>query len=341
MIKLSEIAKEINGEIVGDDCYITGVSSINNAKNGDITFLFTRKFIHIALNSSASAFIVTEDTKLENKNQIVVKNPSLAQAKVLKLFYRERKKVPFISENAYIGRNVVIGKDVTVMDYAYISSNAQIGDETLIYPFVYIGEGVKIGKRVKIFPHVVVMDYVEIGDDSIIHPGVVIGADGFGYAFNGNCYEKIPQVGKVIIGNSVEIGANTTIDRATLDSTVIEDGSKLDNLVMIGHNVSIGKNTIIAGQTGIAGSSKIGNYVIMGGQVGIVDHVKIGNNVMIAGKTGIMSDIEDGKKIAGIPARDYKTWLKIQAYLEKLPEIKKTLDVIMKKIQEEEGDKDD
>lgn len=339
MIKLSEIAKKIDGIILGDDCEISGVASIHKAKTGDITFLFSKKYIENAKTSSATAFIVIEDTKIDGKPQIVVNNPALAQSRVLKLFYPGKKIEPFISDKATLSKDVVFGKNVTIMDFAYISSGVVIGDNTIIYPFVYIGENVKIGNNVKILPHSVIMDDTEIGDETIIQPGAILGADGFGYAFNGISYEKIPQVGKVVIGKAVEIGANTTVDRATLDKTEIGDGVKLDNLVMIGHNVRIGENTVMAGQSGVAGSSEIGKYGIIGGQVGIGDHLKIGNKVMIGGKSGIMSNIEDGKKIAGIPARDYKSWLRIEAYLEKLPEMKKTIDIILKKIEEIVGEK--
>ncbi|MCX7990960.1 MAG: UDP-3-O-(3-hydroxymyristoyl)glucosamine N-acyltransferase [Proteobacteria bacterium] len=339
MIKLSLIAKEAGGYLIGEDCNILRVASVSEAGEGDITFLFSKKYLEYALKSKASAFIVTEETKIEGKPQIVVKNPALAQARVLRMFHQEKKEKPCISEKAVISKEAVIAENVTIMDFAYISSGVTIGANTVIYPFVYVGEDVKIGKNVKIFPHSVILDSTEIGDDTIIQPGAVLGADGFGYAFNGISYEKIPQVGKVIIGKSVEIGANTTIDRATLDTTEIKDGTKIDNLVMIAHNVKIGENTVIAGQSGVAGSSSVGNYVVMGGQVGVADHIKIGNRVMIGGRSGIMSNIDDDKKIAGIPARDYKEWLRITAYIDRLPEMKKTIDQILKRLEKIAGEK--
>ncbi len=333
MIKLSYIAKEIGGLLIGEDCEVTGVASINKAKEGDITFLFSKKYIESAKKSTASAFIVTEEIIIENKPRILVKNSSLAQAKVLKLFYPEKRQSHFISEKAHISEDVILADNITIMDFVYISSGVTIGEGSVIYPFVYIGENVKIGKNVMVFPHAVIMADTEIGDDSIIQPGAVLGADGFGYAFNGVSYEKIPQVGKVVLGKSVEIGANTTIDRATLDTTEIGEGAKLDNLIMVGHNVKIGDHTVMAGQCGVAGSTEIGKYVVMGGQVAIADHIKIGDRVMIAGRSGLMSNVESDRKIAGSPAIDLRNWLKIQAYIEKLPDIKKNLDIVMKRLE--------
>lgn len=331
-IKLSDIASILDGNLIGNDVFISGVASIERAKEGEITFLFQKKYLAELEKSKASAFVVTEGTDLVGKNVVVVKNPSLAQAKLLSLFFPERNYKHGVSEKATVLPSVVLKENVTIMDFAFIDENTTIDEGSVIYPFVYIGKNVKIGKHTIVYPHVVIMDDTEIGSDVKIYSGAIIGSDGFGYAFNGQKYEKIPQIGKVVIGESVEIGANTTIDRATLEETKIGNGTKLDNLIMVGHNVKIGNDTVIAAQAGIAGSTEIGSYVVMGGQVAIADHVKIGNKVMVGGRTGIMSNIEDGRKIAGLPARDYKKWLKIEAYIDKLPEMKKAIDLIMQKL---------
>lgn len=330
--KLSYIASILDGKLAGSDIDITGVASFERAKDGEITFLFQKKYLAELEKSKASAFVATEDIGLDGKNVIVVKNPSLAQAKLLSLFFPQRSYKNGVSEKATVLSSVILKENVTVMDFAFIDENTTIEEGSVIYPFVYIGKNVKIGKRTMVYPHAVIMDDTEIGSDSKVYPGAVIGSDGFGYAFDGQKYEKIPQVGKVVIGDNVEIGANTTIDRATLDETRIGKGTKLDNLIMVGHNVKIGSDTVIAAQAGIAGSTEIGSYVVMGGQVAIADHVKIGNKVMVGGRTGIISDIEGGRKIAGTPARDYKKWLKIEAYIDKLPEMKKAIDLIIKKL---------
>lgn len=328
---LSKIAELVKGTLLGEDINISGVSSIKKAKRGEITFLFNKKYIDIAQSSEASAFVVSEGINLKNKNVIVVKNTSYAQSIILNLFYPEKKLKPFISHKAYISETATIEKNVTVMDFAYIDENCIIKDGSVIYPFVYLGKNVKVGRNVRIFPHTVIMDDTVIGNDVIIYPGAVLGADGFGYAFDGTKYIKIPQIGKVVIGNNVEIGSNTTIDRATMDETIIGDGTKIDNLVMIAHNVEIGKNCVIVGQVGIAGSAKIGDYAIFGGQVGIADHAEIGNNVMIAAQSGVAGKVEDGAKLAGTYAIEFRKWLKIQAILNELPELKKKIDEILKK----------
>ncbi|MCX7770002.1 MAG: UDP-3-O-(3-hydroxymyristoyl)glucosamine N-acyltransferase [Proteobacteria bacterium] len=328
--KLSYIANLLKGSLFGEDIEITGVASIHNARRGDITFLFNKKFTELAVKSDASAFVVSEGIKLENKNTIVVKNPSYAQAVILNLFYHLREYTPQISNKAFVAESAKIDEKVTIMDFAYIDENATIENGSVIYPFVYVGRNVRIGKNVRIYPHAVLMDDTILGDNVIISPGAVIGSDGFGYAFDGTKYIKIPQVGRVVIEDDVEVGANTTIDRATIDQTQIGKGTKIDNLVMIAHNVNIGENCIIVGQVGIAGSAKIGNNAIFGGQVGIADHAEIGNNVMIAAQSGVSGKVEDGAKLAGTYAIDFKKWLKIQAILNDLPELKKKIEQILK-----------
>jgi UDP-3-O-[3-hydroxymyristoyl] glucosamine N-acyltransferase len=332
-MKLSEIAKQVHGNLFGDDIEICGVSSIKSAKEGDITFLFSKKYLDLAVKSNASAFVVAEGIKLDNKNVIVVKNPPLAQAIILNLFFPIDYGTGIISSRAFVSNNVTIAENVTIMDFAFISEGVRIGNNSIICPFVYIGKNVELGRNVIIYPHAVIMDDTKIGDNVIIYPGAVIGADGFGYAFTGREYIKIPQVGRVIIEDNVEIGANTTIDRATLDETKIGKGTKIDNLVMIGHNVSIGENCIIVGQVGIAGSAKVGDRVILAGQVGIADHAEIGDDVMIAAQSGVSGKVENGSKLAGTLAIDFKKWLKIQAILQELPELKKKVDEILKRSQ--------
>ncbi len=331
---LSQIAGLIGGTLIGEDVSVNGVASIDRAKSGDITFLFNKKYVEKAQTSEATAFVVSEGISLKNKNIIVVKNPAYAQAVLLNLFFPEKKINPVISQKAYISETAKINNNVTIMEYAYIGDSSIIESYSVIYPFVYIGNNVKIGQNVKILPHAVIMDDTVIGNNVIIYPGAVLGSDGFGYAFDGTKYIKIPQVGRVIIEDNVEIGANTTIDRATMDETKIEKGTKIDNLVMIGHNVRVGSNTIIVGQVGIAGSAKIGSKVIMGGQVGIADHAEIGDNVMIAAQSGVTGKIEEGAKIGGTFAIEFRKWLKIQAILNELPELKRKIDEILKRSNE-------
>lgn len=336
--KLSYISDIVQGRLIGDDLTVNGVSSLANASENDLTFLFQKKFLEQAIKSPAKAFIVAEGLEVEGKSYIIVKNPSLAQAKILQLFYPEKMENMSVSEKSYIAPTVELHHPVTVKDFAFIEDNTIIGEGSVVYPYVFIGKNVKVGRNVKIFPHVAIMDDTEIGDNAIIYPGAVVGADGFGYAFDGTKYVKIPQVGKVVIENEVEIGANTTIDRATMDETRIGAGTKIDNQCMIAHNVTIGQNSVFAAQVGIAGSTKIGSYVIMGGKVGVKDHVNIGDRVQVGGMSGIMNDLDSGTKIAGIPAMSYVKWLKIQSIIEKLPELKKELERLVKIVDKEEKD---
>lgn len=330
-IKLSQIAKLVNGTLAGEDIEVIGVSSLHSAKDGHITFLFTKKFLKMAQSSSASAFIISEGITLEGKNTITVKNPPLAQAIVLNYFFPIQKTKPYVSEKAFVSPNAKVSEDAVVMDFAYISDEADIESGSVIYPFVYIGKKVRVGKNSIIYPHAVILDDTLIGENVIVYAGAILGSDGFGYAFNGKEYVNIPQMGKVVLSDNVEVGANTTIDRATLDETFVGKGTKIDNLVMIGHNVSIGENCILVGQVGVAGSSSIGNRVIMGGQVGIGDHVVVEDDVMIAAQSGVTGHVTKGSKIAGSIAVDFKKWLKIQAILNELPEMKKKLDELLKR----------
>jgi UDP-3-O-[3-hydroxymyristoyl] glucosamine N-acyltransferase len=221
----------------------------------------------------------------------------------------------YVGAFAYIGENVSLGKNVEIYPHAYIGDNVTIDDDTIIYPGVKIYAGCKVGKR------------------CIIHSGAVIGADGFGFAKDSDNYKKIPQLGNVMIEDDVEIGANTTIDRAVMDSTIIRRGVKLDNLIQVAHNVEIGENTVIAAQTGISGSTKIGKSCMLGGQIGLAGHIKIGDNVSIGAQSGIIGNIESGKSVIGTPAFDVKNFFRSSIIFQKLPEIYKTTGQLQKEIE--------
>jgi UDP-3-O-[3-hydroxymyristoyl] glucosamine N-acyltransferase len=336
-VRLSEIVAVVGGRLIGVDCEVLSVASLSRAKEGDITFVLHKKYVEQARSSGASAFVTVEGIELPEKNCLAVKNGSLAQAKILSLFYPQECYEGVISGKASVSPHANVKLNVTVMEFAYISEGAVLEEGSVIYPFVYIGRNAKIGKNTRVYPHSVVMDNVEIGNDVILYPGVVIGSDGFGYTFDGRAHVKIPQVGKVVIEDNVEIGANSTVDKAAMDVTRIGKGTKIDNLVMIGHNVSMGENCILAGQVGIAGSTEIGKEVVIGGQAGVSDHVIIEDKVMIAGGSGVTRNIPKGEKIAGFPAVSFIKWLKIQTILESLPEMKKKLNYLYDKFGNKEG----
>lgn len=318
-MKLREIAGIIGGRILGNpDIEITGVSGINEAKPGDITFLSGRKK---TFDLKASAVIVKEEIKsLAPASMILVDNPYLAYARALELFHKKPYKLSGISSKAIICDNVTFGNDVSIYPLAYVGANAQIGSRVSISPGAYIGEGVIIGDDSVIYPNVSIIEGTRIGRRVTVHSGTVIGSDGFGYVPVNGTYYKMPQVGGVIIEDEVEIGANVTIDRATTADTIIGLGTKIDNSVHIAHNVKIGRHCIVVAQVGISGSVEIGDGVIIGGKAGVIEHIKIGNGAVISAGAGITEDIPDGQVTSGYPSMPHKNWLRAQSSLRRLPD---------------------
>ncbi len=323
-MKLGDIAKILDGRLNGSpDIDITGVAEIKRAVNGDITFVSKKKYLPELKHSKASAVILKEgleDEDLIQKSSVIVKNPYLSLISLLKLFYPVQDNSKGISPQSLI-KTKNIGRDVTIHPFVCIEEDVVVGDRVTIHPFTYIGRDSRIAEGSIVYSNVSIYHNVIVGKNVIIHSGAVIGSDGFGFVRDDNgVYQKIPQVGNVIIEDDVEIGANVCIDRATLGSTIIKKGVKIDNLVQIAHNVTIGDNTVIAGQTGVSGSCNIGKNVIMGGQVGLADHLNIGDRVILGGKAGVTGDIEAGV-YSGIPAIEHNQWKRIQAGLIKLPEL--------------------
>lgn len=336
MIKLKEINEIINGELIGDgETVISDISSINKAKKGEITFLINKNYEKYLDECQASAIIVDSSLasdKLKNRNIILTKNPALSYIKVANIFNIVKKKETGISHLASISKSARIATTASISPFVFIGDDAVVGERVTLFPFVHIGDGTIIGDDSIVYPNVTIYDRTEIGKRVIIHGGTVIGSDGFGYIWDGEKHQKIPQLGTVLIEDDVEIGANVTIDRATLETTVIKKGTKIDNLVQIAHNVSIGENSIIVAQVGIAGSSTIGKNVILAGQVGVRDHVTIGDNTRAGGQTGITKDVKAGSIVSGTPHMPHKDWIKLQIYLKKLPELFERIKEIENKI---------
>jgi len=325
-MKISEIARLLNGKLENftQDKEIKNLKSIETATEDDITFLKTKKDLD---KIKAGAIIVGSFIPELNIPQIVVDKPNIAFYKLIDIFYPDEKKEGFISNLAIVGKNVEIEKSSQIHEYVVIKDNVKIGKNCIIHPFCYIGENTQIGDNCILYPNVVIYKDTTIGNNVIIHANSVIAADGFGYYQEDGKHKKIKHIGKVIIEDDVEIGANTTIDRAMLDETVIKKGTKIDNLVMIGHNCKVGQNTILVSQVGIAGSSKIGNNVILAGQVGVADHITIGDNVIVTAKSGVGSDLPpNGIYGSSINAIEWKKWKRVIAILPKLPEILKKLE---------------
>lgn len=342
MIKLKNLVEAVSGRLAGDgNTSITGIAGIKEAKKGDITFLSHVSFQKHIKNTGASAIILGEDIDLqvmEGQNYIFVKNPSLAYAIVAELFNtRSYKRKGEVSELAFVSKSAKVAKGASIAPYVHIEDGAVIDKHVTVYPFVYIGENVTIGAETRIYPNVTIYDGVKIGRNVSIHGGTVIGSDGFGYVWNGEKHVKIPQLGHVEIEDDVEIGANVTIDRASLGKTIIRRGTKIDNLVQIAHNVSVGENSIIVSQVGIAGSATIGKNVILAGQSGVRDHITIGNNVRAGGQTGITKDVPDNMLIMGTPHMPFKEWAKLQGYLNLLPQLFSKIRNLEKKLQKEDN----
>ena len=333
-MKLKDVASVSGGEIIGNaELEITGVAGISDAEEGDITFLAEIKWLKSLRDCKASAVLVKEKIDGFDKSQVIVKNPLYVFSKLLDVFYPKIHPYEGVSKSAFISEKAILGENVSVHHFAFISDGARIGSGSIIYPNVFIGENASVGDKCLIYPNAVIYHGMKIGNGVTIHSGAVIGSDGFGYAYEAGMHHKIPQVGTVIIEDDVEIGANTTIDRATTGATIIGKGTKIDNLVQVGHNVKIGRNAIVVSQTGIGGSSNIGDGVMLGGQAGIADHVSIEAGTMIAAKAGIMGRVTRGI-YSGAPAIPHRDWLRSVAIFNKLPELKKKVEELEEKIKQ-------
>jgi UDP-3-O-[3-hydroxymyristoyl] glucosamine N-acyltransferase len=334
-MKLKELAKILDGEVSGPDgVEITGAAGLQDAGEGQLTFVSDSQYLKDLATSQAAAALVPLDTPAMQLPLVRVKNPRLAFARVLELFYVKPYYATGISDRAVIGRNVIMGSDLSIHQCVVIADGAQIGDRVTLYPGVYVGRSSTVDDDSVIFPNVSIGEQVVIGKRVIIHAGASIGSDGFGFVTDGGKHHKIPQIGGVIIEDDVEIGANSTVDRATLGHTVIKKGTKIDNLVQVAHNVTVGEHCLLAGQVGLGGSTVLGNYVILGGQAGVADHTSVGNGVMAGGGTAITKDVPDGQIIAGHNAMPIRNWLKVQAVLPKLPELKKMIIDLAKQVEE-------
>ncbi len=341
-MKLSELARHIGGDIIGDpEIEITGVSGITEAQTGDISYIHDKKFLKDPSAIRASAVIVKEVAEGLPISMLVVKNPQYTYAKALEVFYIKPHACTGISDRAFIGDNVTLGSEVSVHHFACIRDGVVIGSGGTIFPGVFIGKGVTIGDNALIYPNVTIRGNTKIGNNVTIHSGTVIGSDGFGYVMEQGMHYKIPQVGGVVVEDNVEIGSNVTIDRGTTGNTIIGTGTKIDNLVQIAHNVKIGSHSIIVSQVGISGSVDIGNSVILAGQVGVRDHITIGNNAIIGAQSGIGGNIPEGQVYSGSPAIPHKSWLRAQSIYAKLPEYIKRIQALERKLDNLTGTKQD
>lgn len=333
------IAGFLKGEIEGNpDIKVNTIAKIEEGHQGALSFLANPKYEHYIYSTASSVVLVNKSFIPSGKIEatlIKVENAYEAFASLMRLVDQARPRKTGIHPTAVIEPTAKVGTDVYIGPYAYIGENCQIGDGCSLYPHVYIGDNTTIGVNCILNPGVKIYHDCVIGQSCIIHAGSVIGSDGFGFAPQSeNEYMKIPQLGNVILEDLVEIGANVTIDRATMGSTIIRKGVKLDNLIQIGHNVEIGENTVMAAQTGIAGSTKVGKNCMFGGQVGIAGHIRIANGSKIGAQGGILGDIkEENTVIIGSPAFEIKQFMRSTVVFKRLPDLKSKVDSLEKEIQ--------
>jgi len=332
--KLKELAEWVGGTVIGDgEIEISGVSAIDEARAGEITFIANPKYLPKLNETRASAVIVSEEVTRGEKPLLSVANPYLAFAKILTFFSQKPYHPQGIDPNAWISPTARLGKDLTLYPFVYIGDRCSIGDRVTLYPGVFIGEDSSVGEDSVLYPNVSIYSGIAIGKRVILHSGVVIGSDGFGYVKEGKKNVKIPQIGGVEIEDDVEIGSNTTIDRATLSKTIIRRGVKIDNLVQVAHNVTIGEDSIIVAQVGISGSTKIGSNVTLTGQVGVVGHLEIGDNVIVGPQSGVGHDLPANQVFTGTPAIPHREYLRSVTVFPKLPEMRRTLIEIEKRLK--------
>lgn len=331
-----QIADFLKGEIIGNhDVKVSNFSKIEEGKPETITFLANPKYTNYIYETNADIVLVNSDFVPEKPIKatlIKVPNAYAALASLMEMVSKTLPQKQGVEAYSFIAKSAKLPENMYVGAFAYIGENVEIGENSKIYPQSYVGDNVKIGKNVVIYSGVHVYHDCVIGDNCILHSGCVIGADGFGFSNEGGVYQKIPQMGNVVLENDVEIGANTTIDRAVMGSTIIRQGVKLDNLIQIAHNCEVGKNTAMAAQVGIAGSTKIGESCVLGGQVGLGGHISIGNNVQVGAQSGIISNIKDGAEIMGSPAYPVKNFFKSSIIIPKLPDMYKQLSALEKEV---------
>lgn len=338
-ITVTELANLCAAQIKGGDplLVIGSAADIVTAQAGQVTQLTNSRYSKYLQNSSASACFIAEGFTIENVPEnvalLVCADPEISFIKAVELLHPQPPYPPQIAPQAVLSETAVLAETVYVGPYSVIGDNACIGDGSEILAGVYIGRNVQIGKNCRIHPYAVIYDDAVIGDNVIIHSGAIIGADGFGYKFRNHQHVKVPQVGNVIIGDNVEIGANTCIDRGALGSTSIGGGSKIDNLVQIGHNNKVGSHVIMCGQVGVSGSCDIQDYAILAGSAGIADHVTIGQGAVVMARAGVAGDIKAGTQVFGSPAKDKRVAYKEQVAISKLPELLKTVKLLEEKIQ--------
>lgn len=332
-----QIASFINGEVIGNkDAEVYTFAKIEEGTAGALSFLANPKYTEYIYTTNSSVVLVNKDFEANGDIKatlIKVDNAYESLAKLMTMYEASKPKKQGISSLASISPTAKVGENCYIAPFAVIGDGCEIGDGCYIHDGVSVGDGAKVGNNCILYAHVTIYHDCRIGNNCILHSGCVIGADGFGFAPTANGYDKIPQTGIVVIEDNVEIGANTCIDRATMGSTVVHSGVKLDNLIQIAHNDEIGSHTVMASQAGIAGSAKIGEWCMIGGQAGVSGHCKMGDRTIVGAQCGIIGSRKGGETLLGSPAMDAKEFIRASAYLKKLPDLDKKVKELMKEIE--------
>jgi UDP-3-O-[3-hydroxymyristoyl] glucosamine N-acyltransferase len=336
---LGELAQYVGGKVCGDpDIKIKSAATLEQAGKGDISFLANSKYEKLLQTTKASAVVAAKEIKC-SAALLIAEDPYYAFREIVVLMYGQRKhKKTGISSKASIAKSAKIGDDCDIYDFAVVSENVKIGNRCVLYPGVFIGEETEIGDDCILYPNVVIYDRCKIGNRVIIQANAVIGEDGFGFATHKGEHHKIPHIGRTIIEDDVEIGAGCGIERGTLDDTIIGKGSKLGDLVAIGHGTKVGAGCLLVAQVGVAGSTTLGHHCVVGGQTGIVGHIDIGNVVTIAARSAVINNIQDGQTVAGIPAIDAHQAKRAYSLIQYLPEMRQSIRRLEKQIAEKQND---
>jgi UDP-3-O-[3-hydroxymyristoyl] glucosamine N-acyltransferase len=330
---LGELARLVGGDLEGDPSLeIRGFASLESAGAGDLSFVTADRHLAAARRSAAGALIAPPGLDLAGRPAIRVAQPYAAVAIAVRVFFPEPVTAPGVHPTAHIGEGARVSSSATVGAYAVIGEGSVVEDRAVLHPHVFVGRDCHVGAESVLHPHVVLRERVTLGRRVVVHPGSVLGADGFGYVFDGQAHRKIPQVGRVVVEDDVEIGANVAVDRATLGETVIGRGTKIDNLVQIGHNTVVGAGAIIVAQAGIAGSCRIGRGAVLAGQAGIADHVTVGDGALIGSQAGVHRDVPAGAGMIGTPAMQGDAGLRSLAAIGRLPEIMKDVRTLSRRL---------
>ena len=337
--RLGDLARLVGGEVAGDpELRLGGVRSLEHAGSGDLSFVTRAAFRDAAIGSEAAALLVPPalagDAEALGRPLLVAEHPTLALARILEYFHPPEPPVAGVHPTAVVAAGAVVDAEAHVGPYAVIGSSSTVAASASVGAHAVVGRGCRVGEGAVLHPHVVLYDGTEIGARSEVHAGTVLGADGFGYATRGGEHVKVPQVGRTVVESDVEIGALSAVDRALVEETRVGAGSKIDNLVQVGHNVRIGRGCLLCGQTGVAGSVRLGDHVVLGGQSGAADHVEIARGVQVAGKSAVLQSVtEEGLKVSGIPAIDLRVWRRRLVRLEQLDRLARRVRALEKKFE--------